>query len=223
MLSPTEFSADEAQRAKDLREELCECGHEPDEVHVAEDVRMGTVVKAVYGVEGDGEALDTATAVIEDLPEDKVPDTFYYANGRHNEDPEIGPADLGVVWKSLDPADVEREEPLEPADMGTIWKSLTPADFPEAWEDMTAEDGAPGFATLVELMVSHLPEHQLERMRVAVSEECGRREAWDTYTPNRRLEIGRWALFTASKVADESEDLPPGVAETPDEDPRGDA
>lgn len=215
MLSPTEFSKEDAQRAKDLRDALVDAGHEPDEVHVAEDVRMGQVIEAVYGVEGDEEALNTATEVIEDLPEDKLPDTFYYANGRATTEPEVGPADLGVVWEGLDEAEVERETTEWPADVG-------PADFPELWRD-TEETTDMGFATLVELMTEHVEDHTLERMRRAVEAECTRREAWDSHEATRTLSLGSRTLVLLREVPDESEDLPPGVAETSDEDPRGDA
>lgn len=220
MLSPTEFSKEEAQRAKGLRDALCECGHEPDEVHVAEDVRMGNVVEAVYGVEGDEEALDTATSVIDDLPDEQLPDTFYYANGRATTEPEVGPADLGVIWKSLEPADVE--EP-EPADMGVVWKDLTPSDFPEAWREVEeAEDM--GFATLVELMVSHLKEHQLLRVAEALNAECLRRDSWTSWSERWSLPLpGGWKVALLSREEDEGDNRADNVARTPAEDPRGDA
>jgi hypothetical protein len=90
----------------------------------------------------------------------------------------------------------------ETQDMGVVWKDLTPADFPEAWRKVEdAEDM--GFATLVELMVEHLEDHQLRRVvRAANREEC-RRNMSAGYNLRHKLQIGHTALMVAREVTHE--------------------
>ena len=217
MRTSAEFSADVARRAQSVRETLDEVGHSPDSLRVARDnPTHGNLVEAKFGVEDAAGGVDKATSLLEDLGDEDLPMSFYM----DEEGSEVGPADLGVVWKAIEEPD---EEPTE-EDMGVVWKDLTPSDFPEAWREVEeAEDM--GFATLVELMVSHLSEHQLVRVAAALNEECLRRDSWTSWAERWSLPLpGGWKVALLSREGTEDEDnRADNVARTSPEDPRGDA
>lgn len=212
MRPSTEFSADVARRAQDLRETLDEAGHSPDSLRVARDnPTYGNLVEARFGVEDAAEGVDKATSLLEDVGDEDLPEHFYM----DEEGRDVGPADLGVVWKAIEEPDEEEPETAEwPADVG-------PADFPEAWRDVEEVTGM-GLATLVELMTAHVEDHTLERLREAVSNECRRREAWETHEATRTLSLGSRTLLLTREVEPDP-NRAANVARTSPDDPRGDA
>jgi len=222
MLSPMRFSADVARRAQALHETLEEAGHAPDSLRVSRDnPTRGNLVEATFSVEDAAAGVDKATTLLEDLQNtadtlaDKdLPDNFYM----DEEGSEVGPVDLGVVWKAREEPEDETEETLATK----AWAGSTPSDFPELWEELTDHEHAPGLATLVELMAEHVEDHTLERIRAAVAEECTRREAWDSFEGRRSVRLGS-RLFIMARAVPGEDPRPPNVAETSDEDPRGGA